>query len=219
VLTGKPVKAFIEQNHEAHIQVHMAAIQNPKIQQLMQMNPQAQAIMAAAMAHINEHIAFEYRKQIEMALGSPLPGEEKNKQISPEMADQIAIMAAKASQMLTQRDQQAAQQQMQDPIVQMQMQELQLKQQDLQLKAQKQQIDAAAKADQIRIEEARIAAQKEIAAMQVGATAAAQKDKANKQQELESVRMGVDIAKHRAQMAQQNRAAQSARQQPRKEKS
>jgi hypothetical protein len=224
VLTGKPVKAFIEQNHEAHIQVHMAAIQNPKIQQLMQMNPQAQAIMAAAMAHINEHIAFEYRKQIEMALGSPLPGEEKNKQISPEMADQIAIMAAKASQMLTQRDQQAAQQQaaqqqMQDPIVQMQMQELQLKQQDLQLKAQKQQIDAAAKADQIRIEEARIAAQKEIAAMQVGATAAAQKDKANKQQELESVRMGVDIAKHRAQMAQQNRAAQSARQQPKKEKS
>jgi hypothetical protein len=224
VLTGKPVKAFIEQNHEAHIQVHMAAIQNPKIQQLMQMNPQAQAIMAAAMAHINEHIAFEYRKQIEMALGSPLPGEEKNKQISPEMADQIAIMAAKASQMLTQRDQQAAQQQaaqqqMQDPVVQMQMQELQLKQQDLQLKAQKQQIDAAAKADQIRIEEARIAAQKEIAAMQVGATAAAQKDKANKQQELESVRMGVDIAKHRAQMAQQNRAAQSARQQPKKEKS
>lgn len=224
LLTMKPVKAFMEQNHEAHIQVHMAAIQNPKIQQLMQMNPQAQAIMAAAMAHINEHIAFEYRKQVEMAIGSPLPGEEQNKHMPTEMADQIAMMTAQASQQLLQRDQQQqaqqqAQQQMQDPIVQMQMQELQLKQQDLQLKAQKQQIEAAEKADRIRIEEARIAAQKEIAAMQVGATAAAQKDKANKQQELESVRMGVDIAKHRAQMAQQNRAAQSARQQPKKEKS
>ena len=224
LLTMKPVKAFMEQNHEAHIQVHMAAIQNPKIQQLMQMNPQAQAIMAAAMAHINEHIAFEYRKQVEMAIGSPLPGEEQNKHMPPEMADQIAMMTAQASQQLLQRDQQQqaqqqAQQQMQDPIVQMQMQELQLKQQDLQLKAQKQQIEAAEKADRIRIEESRIAAQKEIAAMQVGATAAAQKDKANKQQELESVRMGVDIAKHRAQMAQQNRAAQSARQQPKKEKS
>ena len=224
LLTMKPVKAFMEQNHEAHIQVHMAAIQNPKIQQLMQMNPQAQAIMAAAMAHINEHIAFEYRKQVEMAIGSPLPGEEQNKHMPPEMAGQIAMMTAQASQQLLQRDQQQqaqqqAQQQMQDPIVQMQMQELQLKQQDLQLKAQKQQIEAAEKADRIRIEEARIAAQKEIAAMQVGATAAAQKDKANKQQELESVRMGVDIAKHRAQMAQQNRAAQSARQQPKKEKS
>ena len=94
ILIMKPVKAFIEQNHEAHIQAHMAAIQNPKIQQLMQMNPQAQAIMAAAMAHINEHIAFEYRKQVEMAIGMPLPNEEQNKQVSPELADKIAMMTA-----------------------------------------------------------------------------------------------------------------------------
>ncbi len=102
LLIMKPVKAFIEQNHEAHIQAHMAAIQNPKIVQLMQMNPQAQAIMAAAMAHINEHIAFEYRKQVEMAIGMPLPNEEQNKQVPPELADQIAMMTAKASQQLTQ---------------------------------------------------------------------------------------------------------------------
>jgi hypothetical protein len=222
LLTMKPVKAFIEQNHQAHIQTHMSAIQNPKIQQLMQMNPQAQAIMAAAMAHINEHIALEYRRQVEEQIGV-LPSEEQNKQVPPEMADQIAIKAAQATAQITQRDTQqaqqaAAQQQMQDPVVQMQMQELQLKQQDLQLKAQKQQIEAAAKADQIRIEEARIAAQKEIAAMQVAATAAAQKDKANRQQETEGVRMGLDAAKHRAQMAMQ--AAQRAAQQrpkPRKE--
>jgi hypothetical protein len=215
ILIMKPVKAFIEQNHEAHIQAHMAAIQNPKIQQMMQMNPQAQAIMAAAMAHINEHIAFEYRKQIEMAIGTPLPTEEQNKQVSPELADRIAMMTAQASQQLTQQaqqqaQQQQAQQQMQDPIVQMQMQELQIKQGELQLKQQKQQIDAAAKADQIRIEESRIAAQKEIAAMQVGAQTAAKKDQLEKQQRAEGMRMGIDAAKHRAQMAMQ----QAQRNQP-----
>jgi hypothetical protein len=217
LLIMKPVKAFIEQNHEAHIQAHISAIQNPKIQQLMQMNPQAQAIMAAAMAHINEHIAFEYRKQVELAIGSPLPTEEQNKQVSPELADQIAMMTAKASQQLTQQAQQQqaqqqAQQQMQDPIVQMQMQELQIKQGELQLKQQKQQIDAAAKADQLEIEKDRIAAQREIAAMQVAATAAAKKDQISRQQETEGARMGIDIAKHRAQMAvqQAQRAAQKS---------
>jgi hypothetical protein len=224
LLVMKPVKAFIEQNHEAHIQAHMAAIQNPKIQQMMQMNPQAQAIMAAAMAHVNEHMAFEYRKQIEMALGAPLPSEEQNKHIPPEIADQIAIAVAQASQQLTQQaqqeaQQQQAQQQMQDPIVQMQMQELQIKMEELKLKQQKQQIDAAAKADQMRIEESRIASQKEIAAMQVAATAAAAKDKLSRQSEMEGVRIGMDAAKHRAQMAvqQAQRAAQKTPSKPKKE--
>jgi hypothetical protein len=215
LLTMKPVKAFIEQNHQAHIQVHMAAIQDPKIQQMMQMNPQAQVIMAAAMAHINEHMALEYRKQIEMRMGMSLPGEENNKKITPEQADQIAVMAAQAAQQILQQNQQEAQQQqaqqqMQDPLVQMQMQELQIKQGELQLKQQKQQIDAAAKADQIRVEEARIAAQKEIAAMQVGAQAAANKDKAARQQETEGLRLGIDAAKHRAQLAVQQAAQRAA---------
>jgi hypothetical protein len=210
VLNNKPVKAFIEQNHEAHIQVHMAAIQSPKVQQLLQMNPAASQIMAAAMAHINEHIAFEMRKQIEMAMGMPLPTEEQNKQVPPELADKIAMMAAQASQQILQRDQQQAAQQQaaqqaQDPVVQMQQQELQIKQQELQLKQQKQQIDAATKADQLEIEKERIAAQKEIAAMQVGATAAAARDKLKQQMESEGVRMGIDAAKHRAQLAQQMR--------------
>jgi hypothetical protein len=219
LLIMKPVKAFIEQNHEAHIQVHMSMIQNPKIQQMMQMNPQAQAIAAAAMAHVNEHIAFEYRKQVEMAIGTPLPTEEQNKQVAPELADRIAMMTAQASQQLTQQaqqqaQQQQAQQQMQDPIVQMQMQELQIKQGELQLKQQKQQIDAAAKADQIRIEESRIEAQKEIAAMQVGAQAAANKDKLARQQETEGMRMGIDAAKHRAQIAVQQAQRAAQRNQP-----
>ena len=216
VLNNKPVKAFIEQNHEAHIQVHMAAIQSPKVQQLLQMNPAAQQIMAAAMAHINEHIAFEMRKQIEMQMGMPLPTEEQNKQVPPEMADRIAMMAAQASQQILQRDkqqaqQQAAQQQAQDPVVQMQQKELQIKEKELQLKEQKQQVDAMAKADQLEIEKARIEAQKEIAAMQVSATAAAARDRLKQQTETEGVRMGIDAAKHRAQMSQQER--QQARQQ------
>jgi hypothetical protein len=223
LMTMKPVKAFIEQNHKAHIAVHMAAIQDPKIQQLMQMNPQAQAIMSAAMAHINEHMAFEYRLQVETAMGISLPpmaehGEDPER-VDPAIADQIAIMAAQASQMLLQQNQQEAkqqqaQQQMQDPVVQMQMQELQLKGQELQLKQQKQAMDAAAKADQIRIEESRIAAQKEIAAMQVAANAAAAKDKLKQAQESEGARLGVDIAKHRAQMAVQNAQRAAQRNQP-----
>ena len=216
LLTSKPVKAFLEQNHQAHIQVHMSAIQNPRIQQMMQANPQAQAIMAAAMAHVNEHIAFQYRIEVEQQMGMPLPpmekedGDEKQKQqIPPQMADQIAMAAAQASQQLLQRDQaqaqqQQAQQQMQDPVVQMQMQELQLRMKDLELKAQKQKIDAVAKADQLEIEKSRIEAQKEIAAMQVAANAAAQRDKAQRQSEAEGMRLGIDAAKHKAQLRQQS---------------
>ena len=212
LLTGKPVKAFIEQNHQAHIQVHMSAIQNPKIQQLMQLNPMAQQIMSAAMAHINEHIALEYRRQVEEAMGTTLPqnvDDEDKVFVPPEVADQIAIQAAQATQKLLMRDQQQAQQQqaqqqMQDPVLQMQMQELQLKQQEMKLKEQKQQIEAAEKADRIRLEEARIEAQKEIAAMQVAAQASAAKDKLQQSMEFEGAKLGIDIAKHKAQMKKQN---------------
>jgi hypothetical protein len=208
LLTSKPVKAFIEQNHQAHMQVHMALLQDPKIQATLQQNPQAQALMAAVMAHINEHTALDYRKQVETMIGMSLPSEEMNKKLSPELADQIAVMSAQAATQITQQNQQQAQQQMaqqqmQDPIVQMQMQELQLKQGELQLKQQKQQIDAAEKADRLRIEESRIAAQKEIAAMQVAAQAASSRDKLAKQQEMEGVRMGMDAAKHKSQIAAQ----------------
>jgi hypothetical protein len=209
LLTGKkPVKAFMIQNHEAHITAHMAMMQDPKVQMLMANNPMAQQIQAAAMAHVNEHLGFEYRKQIEMKLGVPLPNEDQNREVPPEMADQIAMMIAQASQQITQTNQEEAQQQqaqqkMQDPLIQMQMQELQLKQGELQLKQQKQQIEAASKADQIRVEESRIEAQKEIAAMQVAATAAAARDKLNRQTEYEGAKLGADIAKHKAQMSHQ----------------
>ena len=213
-INGKPIKAFMEQNHQAHIQVHMMAMQDPKMAQIIGQNPQAQAIQAAMMAHINEHIAFEYRREMEQRMGIILPNEDQTKALEPQMADQIAQMAAAAAQELFKQNsqevqQQQFQQQMQDPVVQMQMQELKIKEAEVQLKAQKQQIDAAAKADQIRIEESRIAVQKEIAAMQVAANTAAQKDKLARQQESEGMRIGADIAKHRAQMSiqQAQRAA------------
>jgi hypothetical protein len=222
VLTGKPAKAFIEQDHQAHIAVHTSMLQNPKIMSLVGQTPQGQALVAAMMAHINEHLAFAYRKEVEQTVGLLLPTEEQEKNMAPEVAAQVAQLAAQASTRMTQQAQamaaqQQAQQQAQDPIVQMQQQELQIKMQELQLKVQKQQIDAATKADQLRIEESRIAAQKEIAAMQVGATAAAAKDKLQKQQLLEGTRIGADIAKHKAQMAIQM-AGQRANQKPKKER-
>jgi hypothetical protein len=168
VLKGKPVKAFISQDHKAHIVVHMAAMQDPKIMALLQNNPQAPAMQSAMMAHINEHLGFEYRKQIEQTLGMQLPaqidesGEEV--QMSPEVEARLSPMLAQAAQQLLQKNMQEAQQaqaqqQAQDPIVQMQMKELQLKEQDNQRKAAKDQADNAIKAAQQQIERERIQAQ------------------------------------------------------------
>jgi len=213
ILTGKPVKAFIQQDHDAHIAVHLAAAQDPKIQQLVGMSPMAQAIQAAGAAHINEHIAMAYRKKIEEQLGVTLPTEDQNKNMTPDMAAKVAQLSAQAATRLLQKNQQdAAQQQaqqiQQDPLVQMQQQELQLKMEELKLKQQKQLIDATAKADQLRIEEARIAAQKEIAGMQVGAKVAKDKADLAAKQQIEGLKIGTEVAKNKAQMANQQRQMQ-----------
>ena len=204
LLTGKPVKAFIEQNHEAHIAVHMAAMQDPKIQQIVGQSPMAQQMQAAMMAHINEHVAFEYRKQIEEQLGLPMPSEEENKRMPDEIASQIAQLAAQASQRLLQRDQseaaqQQAQQQQQDPVLQMQMQEIQIKMKKMELEEKKLATDAAAKADQLAIERERLAVQERIAGMQVGAKIEGEKRSLAAKQQAEGVRMGIDIAKSKNQ--------------------
>jgi hypothetical protein len=128
LITGKPAKAFIEQNHEAHIAVHISMLQDPKVMSIVGQDPMAQQMQAAMMAHVNEHVAFEYRRQIEQQLGLPMPTEEENKRMPEELAAQVAQLAAQASTRLLQQDQaQAAQQQaaqqQQDPVLQMQMQE------------------------------------------------------------------------------------------------
>jgi hypothetical protein len=211
ILNMKPVKAFLYQDHEAHLQVHMTAMRDPKIAGLVGQNPQANMIMGAMMAHINEHIAFEYRKQIEEQLGVPIdiPKYEDGESIPEEMEVQISRMMAMAADKLLQKDQaeaaqQQAQQAAQDPIVQMQQQELQIKQQELQLKAQKLQIDAAAQTDRMDIELERIAAQKQIAGMQVGAKVAKDKADLAARQEEAGVRMGIDIAKSQAELEQRS---------------
>ena len=161
ILKMKPVKAFIEQDHPAHITSHMAVMQDPKILSLLQNNPMAQALQAAMLAHINEHLGFEYRKQIEATMGMPLPPQPEEGEdpvpMSPEMAAQVAQAVARASQQLLQQNQMQAQQQknaqMQaDPLIQMQQQELAIKQAEQQRKAAKDAADIRLKAKQIDID-------------------------------------------------------------------
>jgi hypothetical protein len=216
ILMMKPVKAFLYQDHPAHIQVHMAAMKDPKIMQLVGQNPQAQVMQAAMLAHINEHIAYEYRKQMEMEMDIELPfhpdEEDQEERQMPEMLEvAISQRAAVAAQQLLQRNTQeqqaqAAQQAAQDPIIQMQQQELQIKQAEVAIKEKKLMADSAAKADQLQIERDRIASQEKIAGMNaVIKTNQDDKNRAAKEQEI-GAKLGIDLAKSRAQlMAQQSR--------------
>jgi hypothetical protein len=211
VLMMKPVKAFLYQDHQAHITVHMSAMKDPKIMQLVGQNPQAQMIQSAMLAHINEHIAYEYRKQMEAAMGIELPShpdDEDAQGIPAEMEVQISQLAAQAAQQLLQRNTnevaaQQAQQAQQDPIIQMQQQELQLKAQEVSIKERKLAADAAAKADQLEIEKERITSQERIAGLQ--ASLKAQKDNQDREakQEEAGAKLGVDMAKTYAQLQNQ----------------
>jgi len=132
LINQKPVKAGPEQNHEAHISVHMAAIQDPKMQQMMQQNPSAPAIMAAAAAHIQEHLAFQYRKQIEEQLGVQLPPPDQP--LPEDIEYQLAGLVADAAQKLlgvnkTEQQAQQAEQAANDPVMQAQQRELDIKEQ------------------------------------------------------------------------------------------
>jgi hypothetical protein len=206
IINSKPVKAFDYQDHEAHITVHMAAVQDPKIAKMIGQSPMANQIMGAMAAHLQEHVAFEYRKQLEEQLGVPYPHlNDPDDTIPPEMEVELSRLAAAGAQKLLAKDQaeatqQQAQETAQDPVVQMQMQELQLKVQELALKEKKLQIEAADKADRLEIEDKRIEAQKEIAGMQVGAKAAKDRAELEAKMELEGIRLGSQIAEKRSQL-------------------
>jgi hypothetical protein len=189
VMNGKPVKAFIYQDHEAHITVHMSAIQDPNIQQLIGQNPMANQIGAAIQAHIAQHVGFAYRRRIEEQLGIPLPSPEE--EMPEELELQVSRLVAESAKRVlansqAEAAQQQAQQQAQDPIVQMQQAELQIKQGELALKEKKLQVDAAAKADELGLRE------KEL---QVKAAQAA--DEMKQKAEIEGMRLGIDIGKSR----------------------
>jgi hypothetical protein len=181
-LNEKPLKAFIYQDHAAHITVHMTMLQDPVTMQILQQNPKAQSISAAFMAHIMEHFAFQYRKNIEDKLGVPYP--DPNEEMSEDMEVEISRLAAAGAQKLLQANQammaqQQAQQAAQDPIVQMQQQELQLKAAEVQRKAAKDQMDAQLRMQQQQIEQQRITTQTEVEGAKLGAQIA--KDKTQKE--------------------------------------
>jgi len=144
-LNGKPMKAFIYQDHEAHMAAHQSFLKDPMVAATIGQNPQAQRIAAALQAHIAEHLGFKYRKEMEEKIGAPLPN--PNAELPENMEVNLARLMAQAGQQLTQQNQQQAaqqqaQQKAQDPVVQMQQAELQIKQQEVQRKAAKDQADA-----------------------------------------------------------------------------
>lgn len=220
ILMMKPVKAFISQDHQAHIAVHMSAMQDPKIASLLQNNPMAQQLQSAMMAHINEHLGFQYRVEIEQQLGFSLPpqmdqsGEEVH--MDPQAEARLAPMLAMAAQRLLamnqgQAAQQQAQQQAQDPIVQMQQQELQIKAQELQRKASKDQADIALRKKQLEMDALKTAAQikqqnnREHANMQMDALKTAAQ---LRQDQVENERShAIDAVKHATTLAQQEAMA------------
>lgn len=204
VLRQKPLKAFIYQDHEAHIMAHTNFMQDPLTAKVIGQNPQAQVMAAALQAHIAEHFGFKYRQMIEQELGAPLPyfKDEDNESIPEEYEVQISRLVAQASAQLLQKNQsqaaqQQAQQQAQDPIIQMQQQELQIRAQDVQRKAEKDQADIAIKQQQIQVERERIQSQQSIEGTKAGIKMSYDKDKLDRNVELEATRMGIDIAKAR----------------------
>ena len=231
ILRNKPVKAFAYQDHRAHITVHMSAMQDPMIQQLLKDNPMAGQMQAAMMNHINDHLGMEYRKQIELQLGFNLPpkedemGEEVG--MNPEVEARLAPMLAQAAQRLLSQNQaqvaqQQAQQQAQDPIIQMQQQELAMKQAEIQRKAQKDMADIELRKRQQEIEAGRIISQAEFQKQKLQSeseleairTAAEMRDGREK----EIIRMGVDIAKQLSSQAHQKEIQQQRPQQPKANK-
>ena len=199
VLKGEPVKAFFYQDHQAHIQVHTAAMQDPNIMQLVGQNPRAQQMQAAMQAHISEHVGFAYRQQIEQQLGMPLPPEDEK--LPPEMETQLSAMMAQAAQQVLQQSQaqaaqQQAQQQAQDPV-------LMLQQKDLEIKAQKVQGELALKQQELQLKAQELAS-RQGEDPQVAAAKAQQEMQAN------AMRQQQDLQAN-AQKQQQYTAAQQAK--------
>jgi hypothetical protein len=214
VLIGKPLKAFAYQDHEAHIQVHQSAMQDPLIQQMVGQNPQAQQIMGSMQAHLAEHIGFAYRNKIELSLGVALPNQED--ELPEEMEKQISrLMAEAAPQVLKESKDLVAQQQAQeqakknaeDPVIQIQMQEMQLKQQELQIKqqefqlnAEKMRSDVAAKIEELAIRKSEVEFKAELESIKLGAKTSADERDNNTKFQLESIKVGSDIAFRNRQM-------------------
>ena len=202
MLKQEPTKAFKYQDHEAHISVHMAAMQDPKMRELVGQSPFAQAIGQAMAAHITEHVAFQYRREIEKMLGVEMPNEDQP--LPEDVEIEISRLAKDAAEKLLQKDQMEAQQQQiqqqqQDPVVQMQQMELQMKQRELEHKiamdTQKLQLDAMAKSSNAQIQAERIAAENQREGARLGVKLATDLDKSQREDQKEGAKLGIEIAK------------------------
>jgi hypothetical protein len=171
-LNGKPLKAFIHQDHNAHLMVHNNMLQDPMIQMQIGQNPQAQVIMGALMAHITEHVAFQYRQQLEKNLGVALPPPDQP--LPPEIEVKLAPLIAEASKMLLAQDQIAAQQQQaqeqaMDPMLQLKKEELEIKKLKIQKESEDSLRDFTTAQGKLAIEKARLGADVQVKGVQIGA--------------------------------------------------
>ncbi|MEL0002331.1 MAG: hypothetical protein VW620_04930 [Rhodospirillales bacterium] len=202
ILKQEPVKVFKYQDHEAHIAVHMSAAQDPKIMQMVGQSPFAQQIQQAMASHITEHVAFQYRREIEKMLGVEMPNEDEP--LPQDVEVQVSRLAKEAAEKLLQKDlaeqqQKQIQQQQQDPVIQMQQQELQLKAKELdhkiQMDTQKLQLDAMAKSSNAQIQAERIAAENQREGARLGVKLATDLDKSQREDQKEGAKLGISIAK------------------------
>jgi hypothetical protein len=203
LMVSKPVKAFNYQDHEAHIKTHMAMLQDPKIMETAGQSPLFQQVMAAAQAHIAEHIAFAYRQKIEEMIGAPLPEEDEN--LPEDIEFQVSkLIAAAAEKLLAQNQQEAQQAQnqqaMQDPVIQQAMKELELKEQEIQRKAQKDQADLQLKSQDMQLkderERERIAAQREATNTNAQLRAAEVAATLQSKELVEGAKIGAEVVKN-----------------------
>ena len=202
ILKQEPVKAFKYQDHEAHIQVHMAAMQDPKLQEIVGQSPFAAAIQAAMAAHITEHVAFQYRKEIEKNLGVAMPDEEKP--LPEDVELEISRLASEAAQKLLRKDQaevaqKQAMQQQQDPLTQIQQRELALKEAEFEHKKQldvaKLQADVQAKEANMDLQEDRLKSEERREGARLGVKVATEADQARRADMKDGIDLGREMAR------------------------
>lgn len=197
VLIGKPVKAFLYQDHEAHIKVHMSAMQDPIVQQMVGQSPQANKIMAAMSAHIAEHLGFAYRSKIEQAMGVdlPMPDEE----MPPEIEVQLSRLVAQAAPVVLQESQsQVAQQQAaaqaeqvaNDPVIQIQQKELQIREREQMMKEQKAMAEVQLEQQRIEIERQKVEGELFAKGMQISSNAVQKSKEIESREFAEGVKIG-----------------------------
>ena len=210
VLKGKPLKAFMYQDHQAHISVHMSLLQNPMIMQIVGQNPMAQQMVAAMQAHMAEHAGYLYRQKVEQQLGMPMPPEDEK--LPPQLELALSTMMAQAANQVLQQDQaQAAQMQAQqaaqDPVLQMQQQELAIRQAEVQIKGQKANTDAKLAMAKLALEREKSQDTTQLNAMKIGAQIENDKHKLANQQQQVGLKAGMDMAKSKEQTDLQRKQA------------